>query len=223
MVMLTSGMYGGNSLPGLIAKAAAVFLLLAMTRAPFAHAINLDFDFAGHFSGVSSAQTGNSQSSNRLLGFGGTASMVLPIFRILGFGAHSDYTKYYQQTAAELPKGGDRSGSRWMPIAPFVDFHLGFARFRFDYQWLGDYKLSHSTSARQSLSYTDPKGYRGEAHICLFKSAERFYKIPGKCISYVGAYYEQVSYATELTDSTSRALQNNLVLREAGVVVGVGF
>lgn len=205
------------------AKTVTIYLMVLMAWAPSASAINFDVDFAGHFSGLTSKQAANSNSSNRLLAFGGTASLAFPVFRLLGLGAHTDYSSYYQQSTPELGKGGNRGGTRWMTIAPFVNLHFGVIRFRFDYQRFGDYKLRYSTAAGQSLTYSKPTGYRGEAHVCVIRGEDRFYRIPGKCLSYAGVYYETVSYRTEISGATTRTMTNNLVLREAGVMIGVGF
>ncbi len=199
------------------------FILL--TFAAFTQSAQAFFDFDLSLQGgeMKTALQGDSYSTNKLYSYGGAVSVLIPVYRIIGVGARTDYHLYAQQSVADLAKGGNRSGRRWVPVSPFMDLHFGIFRLRFEYQFTGTYTLSYETASGKALSYGSPTGFTGEIHACLVTTAERYYKIPGRCIIYAGLYFTQVKFGTEILGSRNVPLDTKLSLQDVGLTIGLGF
>lgn len=197
----------------------SIFLFLLFMSSAFA----IDLDFAGQ-GGIGSSQISESAGSkNQISNFGLTGSVALNPFRFFAIGGRTDYRWIGQRSDAAIASGGNRKGTRFVPISPFVDLSFGSFRLRFDYQFQGEYKLTYKTLRGKSVSYGDPQGARGELHFCTIRGKERFYKIPGKCYVYSGVYYEKVKFGTENEGAVTRQLTKPLELTQAGLMIGVGF
>lgn len=201
-----------------------LFLAYSLIFSAISFAVNWDFDlFGGAGYGRSTVSSQSSTEPKTTQYYGGVALGISP-FRIFSLGALSDYRMIQQITDANSSSFGNRTGSRWNQVSPYFDINMGPLRLRGVYQFLGDFELKNRTSTGSTLTYTSPKGYRGEAHICLIRGRERYYKIPGKCLFYGGFHYEQIKFAGEKVDQLpAETLAQPLITKHMGVTFGFGF
>lgn len=199
----------------------SIFLLLPDP----ASAAGWDFDLfgsAGIGKSVISSQSSGKPKTQQFLG--GAALGISP-FRGLSLGLLSDYRKVMQTTDADAASFGNRSGSRWNQLSPYLDLNLGKRlRLRYVHQFLGSYALDNPTSAGAKVEYGGPSGFRAEAHFCIIRGKERFYKLAGKCIVYSGLYYERMKFETEKVGQANVVdLTKPLEMTHIGGTFGFGF
>jgi hypothetical protein len=199
--------------------------VIAMCWAPPALAVPIDLDLFGSAGLGSATISSQSTSKPQTSQFTGGFAIGLNPFRFLTIGGLTDYRQVNQRTAADPNSFGNRSGTRWNTISPYVDLNITRAlRLRYVHQFLGPYELDNKTAGGLAISYEKPKGFRGEIHICVLRGRERFYKIPGKCLLYGGLFYEKVEFSSEkLGEASAAALANPLVMKHMGVTFGLGF
>lgn len=145
-------------------------------------------------------------------------------FRMFSVGAVGEYQSVNQTSEAKAP-WGNRTGSRTALGNPYLDINMKFLRFRYVHHFFGNFKLSNPTSSGQEIVYEDPRGFRGEIHLCAIRGKERYYKLPGKCYVYAGGYYESVEFGSERVgiSASPAVLSKPLHLKHYGLTLGVGF
>jgi len=125
--------------------------------------------------------------------------------RMIYLGVSADYYKVDQTTEPDA-NFGDRGGVRTNIISPTIGLNFRLLKLKFDYQMQGTYKLDKEISG-EKVSFKDPTGYRIYAGVPMTMFTE------------IGAFYESVTYKTEINGSSETSMDKKLNISQMGLMI----
>ena len=140
---------------------------------------------------------------------GGFATLGFVLFDKLLVGAACDYRLINQHSEPTYNVGNYR-GTRLIYASPYVGVFLGDAVLKFQYQFMGDYKLKNNTQSGSEMTYKKPTGFQGSLSYRVKKRWS------------IGMFYETVSF-NKLEMKTVRVLNESLTLWQAGVMLTINL
>ena len=186
-------------------------LVSAPARAIHFKKEHLYLDANANFASVGNASS-SVASSPTLLGYGLGLSIGYDVIRVffLGFAADAEWVGQY---TAPDDATGNRRGNR-LQFSPQIGARIGDFVFKGDYQFMGNYNLSTSDAAGNTVSYTKPSGFRLQA---LYGLTEDIYG---------GLIYQSVSFSNQHLvgpNAGDTALSQNFSLTQFGVTLAYTF
>jgi hypothetical protein len=138
-----------------------VFLLLILAAPAWAEdgdeSIFKVYGDVGFLGGYSQVEAFTGMMAPLLLQYGGGLTLGIQMKERWILGVATDYRITQQYSDVER-KVGNFAGSRWNMAAPVIGMRLGNFIFKAEPEFLGDYKLSHPTRAKETVTYKSPLG-----------------------------------------------------------------
>lgn len=148
--------------------------------------------------------------------YGAGTTIAYKFFPFLFSGITSDYriAAQYSDVSKTI---GNFGGSRFNYAAPTIGFVFPSFTLKLDFQFLGDYKLSKTTTKGESIQYKNPQGARA---ILLLPFTKRLIHMPIT----LGLNGEYMTFDKQNSSSLGlRDLSPNLVYWQAGLVAAYVF